>query len=67
MTELPPAFATQAPPTFDGKLPQLTVEDVRYIATAFPHLAEAVPNFDMESTVKFFQQRYVVHDRTYAT
>ncbi|KOB71770.1 putative rb1-inducible coiled-coil 1, partial [Operophtera brumata] len=52
MTELPPAFATQTPSTFDGKLPQLTDEDVEYIATAFPLLAEAVPNFDMESTVK---------------
>lgn len=59
MTELPPAFATQTPSTFDGKLPQLTDEDVEYIATAFPQLAEAVPSFDMESTVRFFQQRYV--------
>ncbi|XP_063376066.1 RB1-inducible coiled-coil protein 1 [Cydia fagiglandana] len=57
MTELPPAFATQSPPAFDARLPQVTDEDVQLIATAFPQLAKDVPNYDMETTVKFFQQR----------
>lgn len=60
MTELPPTFATQAPPVFDARLPKLTEADVEYISNAFPQLAEDVPNYDMEATVKFFQQRYVV-------
>lgn len=60
MTELPPTFATQAPPVFDARLPHLTEEDVEYIAEAFPEYAKDVPNYDMESTVKFFQQRFVI-------
>ncbi|XP_047041676.1 RB1-inducible coiled-coil protein 1 isoform X4 [Helicoverpa zea] len=57
MTELPPAFATQGPPTFDASLPKLTDADVAYIANAFPDLSKDIPNYDMESTVQFFQQR----------
>ncbi|KAG6438968.1 hypothetical protein O3G_MSEX000370, partial [Manduca sexta] len=60
MTEIPPAFATQAPPPFDERLPKLTDADVEYIASAFPELAKDVPNYDMESTIKFFQQRISV-------
>lgn len=60
MTELPPTFATQAPPTFDANLPKLTEADVEYIANAFPDLAKDVPSYDMDATVQFFQQRYVV-------
>ncbi|KAI5635969.1 autophagy-related protein 11 domain-containing protein [Phthorimaea operculella] len=57
MTELPPAFATQAPPLFDNKLPKLTDEDVEFVSSTFPDLAKDVPSYDMEATVKFFQQR----------
>uniref|UniRef100_A0A2A4KA47 RB1-inducible coiled-coil protein 1 n=1 Tax=Heliothis virescens TaxID=7102 RepID=A0A2A4KA47_HELVI len=57
MTELPPAFATQGPPTFDASLPKLTEADVAYIANAFPDLSKDIPNYDMEATVQFFQQR----------
>ncbi|XP_045510745.1 RB1-inducible coiled-coil protein 1 isoform X2 [Colias croceus] len=57
MTDLPPTFATQAPPTFDSKLPKLTSEDVEFVANAFPELAKDVPKYDMDATVKFFQQR----------
>ncbi|XP_049871994.1 RB1-inducible coiled-coil protein 1 isoform X2 [Pectinophora gossypiella] len=57
MTELPPTFATQAPPLFDAKLPKLTDEDVEYIASTFPEFVNDVPNYDMETTVQFFQQR----------
>ncbi|XP_038222835.1 RB1-inducible coiled-coil protein 1 isoform X1 [Zerene cesonia] len=57
MTDLPPTFATQAPPTFDSKLPKLTNEDVEFVSSAFPELAKDVPKYDMDSTVKFFQQR----------
>ncbi|KAM3962789.1 LOW QUALITY PROTEIN: autophagy-related 17 [Aphomia sociella] len=57
MTELPPAFATQAPPPFDARLPQLTAADVDCIASALPQLASDVPAYDMEPTIKFFQQR----------
>lgn len=59
MAELPPPFATQAPPTFDGRVPRLTREDVEFIASAFPELAVDVPSHDMEATVKFFRQRWV--------
>ncbi|KAJ8729559.1 hypothetical protein PYW08_001140 [Mythimna loreyi] len=57
MTELPPTFATQGPPTFDANLPKLTEADVAYIANAFPVLSEDIPSYDMDSTVQFFQQR----------
>lgn len=61
MTELPPPFATQAPPVFDGRLPQLTDADVEYIAKEFSKLAEEVPQYDMDATVRFFQQRLVFY------
>ncbi|XP_050549281.1 RB1-inducible coiled-coil protein 1-like isoform X3 [Spodoptera frugiperda] len=57
MSELPPTFATQAPPIFDANLPKLTEADVDYITHQFPDLCEDVPNYDMDSTVQFFQQR----------
>ncbi|KAL4715117.1 hypothetical protein ACJJTC_012164 [Scirpophaga incertulas] len=57
MTELPPAFATQTPPSFDARLPKLTSEDVDYITNTFPQLANDVPNYNMDSIVKFFEQR----------
>ncbi|CAH0749126.1 unnamed protein product [Diatraea saccharalis] len=57
MTELPPSFATQAPPVFDARLPKLTEVDVEFISNAFPQLASDVPSYDMESIVKFFRQR----------
>ncbi|XP_039764443.1 RB1-inducible coiled-coil protein 1 isoform X2 [Pararge aegeria] len=57
MTDLPPPFATQAPPAFDVKLPKLTNEDVEFISNAFPDLASEILKYDMEATVKFFQQR----------
>lgn len=59
MTELPPAFATQAPPAFDARLPTITQEDVDFISNAFPLLAADVPQYGMEATVKFFRQMYV--------
>ncbi|XP_060802696.1 RB1-inducible coiled-coil protein 1 isoform X2 [Amyelois transitella] len=62
MTELPPPFATQAPPVFDAKLPRITDTDVEYIAKSFPHLTEEVPKYDMDATVKFFEQRLVSTD-----
>ncbi|CAF4767829.1 unnamed protein product [Pieris macdunnoughi] len=57
ITDMPPTFATQAPPAFDGKLPKLTNEDVDFVTQTFPALAKDVPKYDMEATVKFFQQR----------
>lgn len=60
MTDLPPPFATQAPPNFDERLPKLTAEDVEFVADAFPDLEADVPKYDMDLVVKFFQQRYVV-------
>lgn len=57
MSELPPPFATQAPPAYDARLPNLTDADVRYIFNAFDHLAKDVPYHDMESTLQFFRQR----------
>lgn len=57
MSELPPTFATQAPPIFDANLPKLTEADVDYITNQFPDLCEDMPNYDMDSTVQFFQQR----------
>ncbi|CAH2066391.1 unnamed protein product, partial [Iphiclides podalirius] len=57
MTDLPPPFATQPPPAFDSRLPGISDEDVDSICTTFPELARDVPRFDMEATVKFFQQR----------
>ncbi|XP_073941535.1 autophagy-related 17 isoform X2 [Choristoneura fumiferana] len=62
MTELPPAFATQSPPVFDAKLPQVTDDDVELISRTFPQLASDVPSYDMETTVKFFQQRISASD-----
>ncbi|XP_072936343.1 RB1-inducible coiled-coil protein 1-like isoform X1 [Epargyreus clarus] len=62
MTELPPAFATQAPPAFDARLPTITQEDVEFISNAFPLLAADVPKYDMEATVKFFQQRLIASE-----
>ncbi|XP_047509806.1 RB1-inducible coiled-coil protein 1 isoform X3 [Pieris napi] len=57
ITDMPPTFATQAPPPFDGKLPKLTNEDVEFVTQTFPALAKDVPKYDMQATVKFFQQR----------
>ncbi|XP_045484758.1 RB1-inducible coiled-coil protein 1 isoform X3 [Pieris rapae] len=57
ITDMPPTFATQAPPPFDGKLPKLTNEDVEFVTQTFPELAKDVPKYDMEAIVKFFQQR----------
>ncbi|XP_041974163.1 RB1-inducible coiled-coil protein 1 isoform X2 [Aricia agestis] len=57
MSDLPPHFATQSPPTFDAKLPQLSDEDVEFISKTFPELSEEVPKYDMDATVKFFRQR----------
>ncbi|XP_026487312.1 RB1-inducible coiled-coil protein 1 isoform X1 [Vanessa tameamea] len=57
MTDLPPPFATQAPPAFDAKLPKLTDEDVEFISESFPDLGIDVPKYNMELIVKFFQQR----------
>ncbi|XP_045518516.1 RB1-inducible coiled-coil protein 1 isoform X3 [Pieris brassicae] len=57
ITDMPPTFATQAPPPFDGKLPKLTSEDVEFVTQTFPALAKDVPKYDMEAIVKFFQQR----------
>ncbi|XP_068620950.1 RB1-inducible coiled-coil protein 1 isoform X2 [Battus philenor] len=57
MTDLPPTFATQAPPVFDGLLPKITDEDVQFISNMFPELTEDVPQYSMETIVKFFQQR----------
>lgn len=54
---MPPVFATQTPLVFDGRLPKLSEEDVEYIANTFPELAKDVPNYDMETIVKFFKQR----------
>ncbi|KAH9645205.1 hypothetical protein HF086_005750 [Spodoptera exigua] len=57
MCELPPTFATQAPPIFDANLPKLTEADVDYITHEFPDLCDDIPSYDMDSTVQFFQQR----------
>ncbi|XP_028039765.1 RB1-inducible coiled-coil protein 1 isoform X1 [Bombyx mandarina] len=57
LTDLPPAFSTQAPPVFDDRLPKITDTDVEFILNSFPDLAKDVPQYDMEATVKFFQQR----------
>ncbi|XP_013181334.1 PREDICTED: RB1-inducible coiled-coil protein 1 isoform X1 [Papilio xuthus] len=62
MTELPPAYATQAPPVFDARLPNISDEDVDYISNTFPELAKDVPQYDMETTVKFFHQRLTASD-----
>ncbi|XP_053624593.1 RB1-inducible coiled-coil protein 1 isoform X2 [Plodia interpunctella] len=62
MTDLPPPFATQAPSVFDAKLPKLTETDVEFISNSFPQLTEEVPKYDMEATVKFFQQRLSTGD-----
>lgn len=62
MTELPPPFATQAPPVFDARLPKLTYADVDYISNAFAHLSKDIPVYDMTSTLQFFQQRYCCYD-----
>ncbi|CAH2104840.1 unnamed protein product [Euphydryas editha] len=57
MTDLPPPFATQAPPAFDAKLPKLTADDVEFVSGAFPDLGVDVPKYDMDHVIKFFQQR----------
>ncbi|XP_061378836.1 RB1-inducible coiled-coil protein 1 isoform X3 [Danaus plexippus] len=62
MTDLPPPFATQAPSLYDSRLPELTDTDVEYISEALPDWTSDVPKYDMESTVKFFQQRLNTSD-----
>ncbi|XP_013133837.1 PREDICTED: RB1-inducible coiled-coil protein 1 isoform X1 [Papilio polytes] len=62
MTELPPAYATQAPAVFDARLPNISDEDVHHISDTFPELAKDVPQYDMETTVKFFHQRLTASD-----
>ncbi|CAG9567347.1 unnamed protein product [Danaus chrysippus] len=62
MTDLPPPFATQAPSIYDSRLPELTDTDVEYISEALPDWTSDVPKYDMESTVKFFQQRLNTSD-----
>lgn len=57
MTDLPPQFATQAPPIFDAKLPKLSDEDVEFVSKTFPELSNDIPKQDMGATVKFFKQR----------
>ncbi|CAG5056660.1 unnamed protein product, partial [Parnassius apollo] len=62
MSDLPPTFATQAPPAFDARLPKITDEDVQLISNTFQELAQDVPHYDMEAAVKFFQQRLSASD-----
>ncbi|CAK1549757.1 unnamed protein product [Leptosia nina] len=62
MADLPPPFATQAPLPFDVKLPKLTNEDVEFVSSTFPDVAKDIPKYDMEGTVKFFQQRLSISD-----
>ncbi|XP_050675429.1 RB1-inducible coiled-coil protein 1 isoform X2 [Leptidea sinapis] len=57
MTDLPPTFATQAPPAFDIKLPKLSDDDIKVMSNSFSDLVSHIPTYDMDAVVKFFEQR----------
>lgn len=57
MADMPPGFATQAPPPFDTRLPKLSDVDAELISGLFPDLLNDLPKHDMESIVQYLQQQ----------
>ncbi|XP_057670017.1 RB1-inducible coiled-coil protein 1 isoform X2 [Diorhabda carinulata] len=54
MEDLPPNFATQAPPMFDMSLPPITQEDIDTLKTEIPDLADKLNVPDTKSYTNFF-------------
>ncbi|KAF4524772.1 hypothetical protein B566_EDAN014466, partial [Ephemera danica] len=54
LNDVPPPFATQAPPEFDTALPELTAEDVASLKEQLPELASALPESNDASLAHFF-------------
>lgn len=61
MEDLPPAFATQAPPIFDSKLPRLCMGDVELLRKIVPELQEHLQVPDMSPIMKFFYNKSVAN------
>ncbi|CAG9827239.1 unnamed protein product [Diabrotica balteata] len=57
MDDLPPDFATQAPPMFDTGLPKLTQEDIDKLKQDLPDMAENLNVPDTSALTNFFLQR----------
>lgn len=60
MGDVPPAFAIEAPPMFDAKLPGITEEDVEKLRKEVPEFAENLTLPDMNHVVSFFMGRLSV-------
>ncbi|XP_072402255.1 uncharacterized protein Atg17 isoform X2 [Diabrotica undecimpunctata] len=57
MDDLPPDFATQAPPMFDTGLPKLTQEDIDKLKQDLPDMAENLNVPDTSALTNFFLLR----------
>ncbi|XP_014238594.1 RB1-inducible coiled-coil protein 1 isoform X2 [Trichogramma pretiosum] len=54
LEDIPPPFATVAPPSFDTNLPKLTAEDIELLKRLVPDLADSVATPDLNSITQFF-------------
>ncbi|CAB0034544.1 unnamed protein product [Trichogramma brassicae] len=54
LEDIPPPFATVAPPVFDTNLPKLTAEDIELLKKLVPDLADSVATPDLNSITQFF-------------
>ncbi|XP_025419378.1 RB1-inducible coiled-coil protein 1 isoform X2 [Sipha flava] len=66
LEDMPPAFATQAPPIFDYNLPKLCLEDLDILIKQLPQIARitSVPNFN--AITQFFLSKSIQEDGTLA-
>ncbi|KAF2878808.1 hypothetical protein ILUMI_27364 [Ignelater luminosus] len=60
MDDMPPAFATQAPDSFDNHLPKLTIEDIEQLIKALPQFSDDVKVPDIDSINNLFMVKTFV-------